>query len=144
RRSSDLRKGHIALLHQMGQDGGGGGLPMGSGHRQAIGIPGDDPQDLRTFHYGEAPFPEMVELGMGSRYRRGIYHKGPGVSEGFRQQLHPILEMDLDPQFPQTLGNRAWGLVITGHSFAHIMEIPGQGRHADPSDPNKINAMYIL
>src|SRR5690606_30919589 len=121
------------------QDAGGGGLPMGTGNSQTVGVPGDDPQHLRAFFYGEAPLFEEVQPAMGGGYRRGVDHQGgAGIPEAFPNELHAILEMYLDPQFDQFVGDRGRGSVIAGHSFANELEIPGQGGHADAPDPYQI------
>ena len=108
---------------------------MGARHGHDVFAFGQVAEHLRTLLDREAAVAEVAELAVLLGYGGGVDHDRVGrVGECGGDEPHVVFVVDRRPFAGQLAGQAGLGAVVSGHAFAFVQEIAGQGAHADAAD----------
>ena len=129
----------MGASHQVGEEGGGGGLAVRPGDAEGLVPTGHLPEELGPLDlwYVVLPVvgPQSIVLMDGGRVddcQAWLIR-----TEGLRQQRWIVIVEDLRSERLQAIGDRLPHVVVPPYGVAVVEEVLGEGTHADAPDTDE-------
>ena len=135
----------MALVHDMGTHGAGGGLAVGTGYAESFMLTGQRAQYLCALLYLETVCTEILQLLMVGGDGGGIDDQTRlRTAAGLGYLVSILVVVDEHAFLFQLAGQRTGGLVVACHNEATMDEVTGDGTHADATGTYEIDGLYVF